>query len=102
MSKCPECKTEMKALFVGEYCPNDCDKPEVLAKRKYEAEVKKLAESKSDLSGWVHPLTYWLPALPGSLNTKIDWAKIKKAQDVAAKPRIWVSRTVIGGANGCP
>lgn len=23
---CPDCSTEMKPLFSGEYCPNDCDK----------------------------------------------------------------------------
>lgn len=40
MSFCPQCGTPMKPLFVGEYCPNDCDRAEdktpVLAKGKAE------------------------------------------------------------------
>ena len=36
MSKCKECGTAMRPLFNGEFCPNDCDRPEVLAKRKAE------------------------------------------------------------------
>jgi len=29
--KCPTCSTEMKLLFTGTFCPNDCDRiPEVI------------------------------------------------------------------------
>ena len=49
MSKCKECGTDMRPLFNGEFCPNDCDRPEVLAKRnaeKAKIAAKNLAESK--------------------------------------------------------
>lgn len=44
--KCKECGAEMKPLFVGEFCPNDCDKPEVLAKRK----AAQASQEKADVS----------------------------------------------------
>lgn len=31
---CPACKTPMKDLFTGVFCPNDCDKPKP-ARRKF-------------------------------------------------------------------
>lgn len=57
----------MKPLFTGFFCPRDCDKPEVLAKRK--AALDRLNEIK---------------------------AEIAKAQSLAATPRIWAGWPAMG------
>lgn len=56
MSKCPDCRTEMKPLFSGEYCPNDCDKPELKAakaKTEYERQVEALKNATVDPLAWI-------------------------------------------------
>ena len=83
MAKCKECAAEMKPLFSGEYCPNDCDKPEVLAKRReYEAAAKKLAENNITpstvwgLGAWIPVTTFNLKTLPatGTITFLLQWA----------------------------
>jgi len=81
--KCPKCNTEMKALFTGFFCPNDCDKPEVLAKRAAEraeaiAKVEKAAAEVA--SGWVHPLTFWIPPAKPATPGVVNFATLKKSK----------------------
>lgn len=45
---CPECKTALKYLFTGTYCPNDCDRPDLKAKQL--AAINKTIAEAQDLS----------------------------------------------------
>lgn len=44
---CKDCKATMKPLFTGFYCPNDCDKPGVVAARKseYQAQLNTIRQN---------------------------------------------------------
>lgn len=55
MSKCPTCQSEMKPLFVGEYCPNDCDRPRVTMKSVTitKNELQEAISRNTWTSGWV-------------------------------------------------
>lgn len=84
MSKCPECKTEMKPLFNGEYCPLDCDRPEVLAKRRADALSKaadELSKNKVPVDPFggffINPGQWVYPPVSGTFN--VNYAKIRKA-----------------------
>lgn len=78
--KCKECGTEMKPLFVGEFCPNDCDKPEVLAKRKAEVSKAAIEEAVKKLQSApvVHPHPYFLVPQKAAQPGPVNFGKIKK------------------------
>ncbi len=59
--KCKDCGTEMKPLFQGYFCPNDCDKPEGKARNQANAaKAKAEADAEAQRRALDELQTFWL------------------------------------------
>lgn len=83
VSICKDCKARMKPLFTGFYCPNDCDKPGVVAARKsaYQAQLDALKQSiyrtmqapaTAPIPAWPSGIGNWIPAPPTPVKPPAD------------------------------
>lgn len=107
MSKCTTCATEMKALFTGEYCPNECDLPieKRTAKPPKITKITKIstpigimdyvpfhgidwANIKKDTNATDWSITYYYPLKPRGWLEKCK--QIASYPSLFVKPSIWV------------
>ena len=55
--KCEHCNTEMKALLMSTYCPNDCDKPVIVENDMFDMEYfKRIYDTMADIQPMEEPL----------------------------------------------